>query len=58
MYRAGKDGFEPTRRAIARIAKEGRKYGSFMAIVSQRPSELDPTILSQCSNRVFTASDQ
>ncbi|MEN0041334.1 MAG: DUF87 domain-containing protein [Pseudomonadota bacterium] len=46
---AGRDGFEPTRRAIARIAKEGRKYGSFMAIVSQRPSELDPTILSQCS---------
>ena len=46
---AGKDGFEPTRRAIARIAKEGRKYGSFMAIISQRPSELDPTILSQCS---------
>ncbi len=46
---AGQDGFEPTRRAIARIAKEGRKYGSFMAIISQRPSELDPTILSQCS---------
>ena len=46
---AGKGGFEPTRRAIARIAKEGRKYGSFMAIISQRPSELDPTILSQCS---------
>lgn len=45
----GKDGFEPTRRAISRIAKEGRKYGAFMAIVSQRPSELDPTILSQCS---------
>ena len=46
---ADKDGFEPTRRAIARIAKEGRKYGAFMSIVSQRPSELDPTILSQCS---------
>ena len=46
---AGQGGFEPTRRAIARIAKEGRKYGSFMAIISQRPSELDPTILSQCS---------
>ena len=46
---AGKGGFEPTRRAIARIAKEGRKYGTFMAIISQRPSELDPTILSQCS---------
>ena len=46
---AGQGGFEPTRRAIARIAKEGRKYGAFMAIISQRPSELDPTILSQCS---------
>lgn len=43
------ESFEPTRRAIARIAKEGRKYGSFIAIVSQRPAELDPTILSQCS---------
>ena len=45
-------GFEPTRRAIARIAKEGRKYGVSLCIVSQRPSELDPTILSQC-NTVF-----
>ncbi|MDD9910499.1 MAG: DUF87 domain-containing protein [Ahrensia sp.] len=44
-----KGGFEPTRRAISRIAKEGRKYGAFLAIVSQRPSELDATILSQCS---------
>ncbi len=43
------NGFEPARRAIARIAKEGRKYGAFMGIISQRPSELDPTILSQCS---------
>ncbi len=42
-------GFAPTRRAIARIAKEGRKYGVSLGIVSQRPSELDPTILSQCS---------
>jgi len=42
-------GFEPTRRAIARIAKEGRKYGAFIGIISQRPAELDPTILSQCS---------
>ena len=40
--------FGPTRRAIARIAKEGRKYGCFMSIISQRPAELDPTILSQC----------
>ncbi|WP_234794679.1 ATP-binding protein [Xaviernesmea oryzae] len=42
-------GFLPTRQAIARIAKEGRKYGVSLGIVTQRPSELDPTILSQCS---------
>jgi len=45
-------GFEPARRAIARIAKEGRKYGVSLCVISQRPSELDPTILSQC-NTVF-----
>ncbi len=42
-------GFAPTRRAIARIAREGRKYGVSLCLVSQRPSELDPTILSQCN---------
>ncbi len=42
-------GFGPTRRAISRLAKEGRKYGVFLGLVSQRPAELDPTILSQCS---------
>ncbi len=46
-------GFEPTRRAISRIAKEGRKYGVSLCIITQRPSELDPTILSQC-NTVFS----
>lgn len=45
-------GFAPTRGAIARIAKEGRKYGVSIAIITQRPNELDPTILSQC-NTVF-----
>lgn len=45
-------GFWPTRQAVARIAKEGRKYGVYLAIITQRPSELDPTILSQC-NTVF-----
>jgi uncharacterized protein len=44
-----KIGFGPTRRAISRIAKEGRKYGVFLGLVTQRPAELDPTILSQCS---------
>ena len=42
-------GFIPTRQAIARIAKEGRKYGVSLGVVTQRPGELDPTILSQCS---------
>jgi DNA helicase HerA-like ATPase len=42
-------GFEPTKRALSRIAKEGRKYGVSLCIVTQRPAELDPTILSQCS---------
>ncbi|MBZ9653127.1 ATP-binding protein [Phyllobacterium lublinensis] len=42
-------GFWPTRQAIARIAKEGRKYGVYLSVVTQRPGELDATILSQCS---------
>jgi DNA helicase HerA-like ATPase len=42
-------GFGPTRKALSRIAKEGRKYGVFLAAVTQRPAELDATILSQCS---------
>ncbi|PYE90105.1 ATP-binding protein [Phyllobacterium leguminum] len=45
-------GFWPTRQAIARIAKEGRKYGVYLGVVTQRPGELDPTILSQC-NTIF-----
>jgi hypothetical protein len=44
--------FWPTRQAIARIAKEGRKYGVYLGIITQRPSELDPTIFSQC-NTIF-----
>jgi uncharacterized protein len=45
-------GFQPCKRAIAKIAKEGRKYGASLCIVTQRPAEIDPTILSQC-NTVF-----
>jgi DNA helicase HerA-like ATPase len=41
-------GFETTRRAIGRIAKEGRKYGLSLCLVTQRPSELSETVLSQC----------
>jgi DNA helicase HerA-like ATPase len=42
-------GFGPTRRALSRIAKEGRKYGVFLGLVTQRPAEIDSTIISQCS---------
>lgn len=45
-------GFLPTRQAISRIAKEGRKYGVYLGVITQRPGELDATILSQC-NTVF-----
>src|SRR3979411_2267747 len=41
--------FGPSRKALSRIAKEGRKYGVFLGLVTQRPSELDSTIISQCS---------
>ena len=45
-------GFEPTKRILARIAKEGRKYGVSLGLVSQRPSELAVEVLSQC-NTIF-----
>lgn len=41
--------FGPTRRALSRIAKEGRKYGVFLGLVTQRPAEIDPNIISQCN---------
>jgi len=49
----------PSRYAIdanqiyGRIAKEGRKYGLFLLLASQRPSELSRAVLSQCSNFVI-----
>ena len=48
--------------SVRRILKEGRKYGIGAIVVSQRPSELDETILSQCgtfiSLRLTNAVDQ
>lgn len=41
--------FKGAKTSLSRIAKEGRKYGVSLGIVSQRPSELDETILSQCN---------
>jgi hypothetical protein len=40
------------KRAIERVAKEGRKYGISLMIVSQRPSEISETVFSQCNNFV------
>ena len=45
-----------------RIAKEGRKYGVSLVVISQRPSEVNKTVISQCSNfvamRLTNAEDQ
>jgi uncharacterized protein len=47
---------------VQRIVKEGRKYGIGAMIVSQRPSEINPTILSQCGTffalRLANATDR
>lgn len=48
--------------AIRRVVREGRKYGIGAMVVSQRPSEVDPTILSQCGTifalRLANATDR
>lgn len=50
------------RRVVQRILKEGRKYGFGAMVVSQRPSEVDETILSQCGTfialRLTNSNDQ
>ena len=49
-------------KSFERIAKEGRKYGVSLAVISQRPSEVNRTVLSQCNNfislRLSNAEDQ
>lgn len=50
--RSAAEGFEPTKRALARIAKEGRKYGVSLGVIAQRPSEVSASVLSQC-NTIF-----
>ncbi len=47
---AARDRESESRRAIERLAKEGRKYGLGLMVVSQRPSDLSETVLSQCNN--------
>jgi hypothetical protein len=57
-----KEGSTPANRAVSRIAKEGRKYGVGLMIVTQRPSDIDSTVLSQCGTmialRVTNGSDR
>ncbi|RKK05294.1 DUF87 domain-containing protein [Pseudoroseomonas wenyumeiae] len=53
---------EPARKSAERIAKEGRKYGISLTVISQRPRELSSTILSQCGSflclRISNPDDQ
>lgn len=66
LYLPKKEGQNPVEtRAIEnfeKIAKEGRKYGVALFIVSQRPSDVSDTILSQCNNvislRLTNSADQ
>lgn len=46
----GEAQYEAAQDAIRRIAKEGRKYGLGLILVSQRPSEVEATVLSQCNS--------
>lgn len=48
----GKETNNPARTMVQRIVKEGRKFGIGAMIVSQRPTEIDETILSQCGTFV------
>ena len=49
-------------KSFERIAKEGRKYGVSLVVISQRPAEVNRTVLSQCNNfislRLSNAEDQ
>lgn len=42
----------PAHRTISRIAKEGRKYGIGLCVVTQRPVEIESTVLSQCGTMI------
>ena len=60
--REGTGQFEGTRKTMERIAKEGRKYGVGLAVISQRPHELSETVLAQCGTficlRITNPTDQ
>lgn len=58
----GEAQYEAAQDAVRRLAKEGRKYGIGLMLVSQRPSEVEATVLSQCNSwlvmRVTNDSDR
>ena len=47
---SGEAQYEAAQESIRRIAKEGRKYGVGLFLISQRPSEVESTVLSQCNS--------
>jgi DNA helicase HerA-like ATPase len=59
---SGEAQYEAAQDAIRRVAKEGRKYGIGLMLVSQRPSEIEATVLSQCNSwivlRITNESDR
>lgn len=60
--RAADSQFAGSRKSMERIAKEGRKYGVGLAVVSQRPHEVSETVLAQCGTficlRITNPDDQ
>lgn len=46
-------GIAVSRETFERIAKEGRKFGLSLIVASQRPSDISPTVLSQCANFIM-----
>lgn len=58
----GEAQYSAAQAAIRRLAKEGRKYGLGLMLVSQRPSEIEETVLSQCNTwlvlRLSNSADQ
>ena len=60
--RASESQFAGSRKSMERIAKEGRKYGVGLAVVSQRPHEVSETVLAQCGTficlRITNPNDQ
>ncbi len=60
--RASESQYAGSRKSMERIAKEGRKYGVGLAVVSQRPHEVSETVLAQCGTfmclRITNPDDQ